>query len=234
MAIHSSTLACRIPWAEEPGGLRSQRVGHGGPQPQRPSLCLGVPAGLPAGLCLPAWVVFAGTCVSVCSVRPLVHLHVCVGLHLCVCVAGREPRWTHPWRSPSVIPRASASPCARNLYDTARVCAWQGSPDTMPPRAPECDSSGSPRPWDMCGLASRGHQQLLPPHPAPAQPPCPGHPDSWLRDRAEVRAELTASFSLLAKHDPQAYESDSKAGAMGTNPQGQRTGNEMTMDKICQ
>ena len=31
MATHSSTLAWRIPWAEEPGGLRntgSQRVGH--------------------------------------------------------------------------------------------------------------------------------------------------------------------------------------------------------------
>ena len=31
MAIHSSTLAWRIPWTEEPGGLESvgpQRVGH--------------------------------------------------------------------------------------------------------------------------------------------------------------------------------------------------------------
>ena len=31
MAIHSSTLAWKIPWTEEPGGLqstRSQRVGH--------------------------------------------------------------------------------------------------------------------------------------------------------------------------------------------------------------
>ena len=31
MAIHSSILAWRIPWAEEPGGLQSigsQRVGH--------------------------------------------------------------------------------------------------------------------------------------------------------------------------------------------------------------
>ena len=31
MAAHSSTLAWRIPWTEEPGGLqsvRSQRVGH--------------------------------------------------------------------------------------------------------------------------------------------------------------------------------------------------------------
>ena len=31
MATHSSILAWRIPWAEEPGGLqsmRSQRVGH--------------------------------------------------------------------------------------------------------------------------------------------------------------------------------------------------------------
>ena len=31
MAIHSSTLACRIPWREEPGGLQSmgsRRVGH--------------------------------------------------------------------------------------------------------------------------------------------------------------------------------------------------------------
>ena len=31
MAIHSSTLAWRIPWTEEPGGLQpmgSQRVGH--------------------------------------------------------------------------------------------------------------------------------------------------------------------------------------------------------------
>ena len=31
MAIHSSILAWRIPWTEEPGGLqstRSQRVGH--------------------------------------------------------------------------------------------------------------------------------------------------------------------------------------------------------------
>ena len=31
MATHSSILACKIPWAEEPGGLRSiglQRVGH--------------------------------------------------------------------------------------------------------------------------------------------------------------------------------------------------------------
>jgi len=31
MAIHSSILAWRIPWMEEPGGLqsmRSQRVGH--------------------------------------------------------------------------------------------------------------------------------------------------------------------------------------------------------------
>ena len=32
MAIHSSTLAWKIPWMEEPGGLQSmesQRVGHG-------------------------------------------------------------------------------------------------------------------------------------------------------------------------------------------------------------
>ena len=31
MATHSSTLACKIPWMEEPGGLQSrgsQRVGH--------------------------------------------------------------------------------------------------------------------------------------------------------------------------------------------------------------
>ena len=28
MAIHSSTLAWRIPWTEEPGRLQSQRVGH--------------------------------------------------------------------------------------------------------------------------------------------------------------------------------------------------------------
>jgi len=31
MAIHSSILACRIPWTEEPGRLQfvgSQRVGH--------------------------------------------------------------------------------------------------------------------------------------------------------------------------------------------------------------
>ena len=31
MAMHSSTLAWRIPWTEEPGGLQSvgsQRVGH--------------------------------------------------------------------------------------------------------------------------------------------------------------------------------------------------------------
>ena len=31
MASHSSTLACKIPWTEEPGGLQStgsQRVGH--------------------------------------------------------------------------------------------------------------------------------------------------------------------------------------------------------------
>ena len=31
MATHSSFLACRIPWAEKPGGLQSlgsQRVGH--------------------------------------------------------------------------------------------------------------------------------------------------------------------------------------------------------------
>ena len=31
MAAHSSTLAWRIPWTEEPGGpqsMRSQRVGH--------------------------------------------------------------------------------------------------------------------------------------------------------------------------------------------------------------
>ena len=33
MATHSSTLAWRIPWTEEPGGLQSmglQRVGHDG------------------------------------------------------------------------------------------------------------------------------------------------------------------------------------------------------------
>ena len=32
MATHSSILACRISWTEEPGGLQSigsQRVGHG-------------------------------------------------------------------------------------------------------------------------------------------------------------------------------------------------------------
>ena len=31
MATHSTILACRIPWTEEPGGLQSmdlQRVGH--------------------------------------------------------------------------------------------------------------------------------------------------------------------------------------------------------------
>lgn len=32
------------------------KSGWCGPQPQRPSLCLGVPAGLRVGLCLPAWV----------------------------------------------------------------------------------------------------------------------------------------------------------------------------------
>ena len=36
MATHSSILAWRIPWTEEPGGLRSiglQRVGHAGIAP---------------------------------------------------------------------------------------------------------------------------------------------------------------------------------------------------------
>ena len=36
MATHSSTLAWKIPWTEEPGGLqsmRSQRVGHDPPVP---------------------------------------------------------------------------------------------------------------------------------------------------------------------------------------------------------
>ena len=28
MATHSSILAWKMPWAEEPGGLPSQRVGH--------------------------------------------------------------------------------------------------------------------------------------------------------------------------------------------------------------
>ena len=28
MATHSSTLAWKVPWTEEPGGLESQRVGH--------------------------------------------------------------------------------------------------------------------------------------------------------------------------------------------------------------
>jgi len=31
MAVHSSVLACRIPWIEEPGGVQPigwQRVGH--------------------------------------------------------------------------------------------------------------------------------------------------------------------------------------------------------------
>ena len=28
VATHSSILAWRIPWAEKPGGLQSQRVGH--------------------------------------------------------------------------------------------------------------------------------------------------------------------------------------------------------------
>jgi len=31
VATHSSILACKVPWTEEPGGLqsrRSQRVGH--------------------------------------------------------------------------------------------------------------------------------------------------------------------------------------------------------------
>ena len=28
MAAHSSILAWKIPWKEEPGGLQSQRVGH--------------------------------------------------------------------------------------------------------------------------------------------------------------------------------------------------------------
>ena len=30
MVTHSSILAWRIPWTEEPGGLQSQRVGHDG------------------------------------------------------------------------------------------------------------------------------------------------------------------------------------------------------------
>ena len=29
MATHFSILTWRIPWTEEPGGLQSQRVGHG-------------------------------------------------------------------------------------------------------------------------------------------------------------------------------------------------------------
>ena len=41
MAIHSSILAWKIPWAEEPGGLESmgsQRVGHDWATEQQPLL----------------------------------------------------------------------------------------------------------------------------------------------------------------------------------------------------
>jgi hypothetical protein len=45
MATHSSTLAWRIPWTEEPGGLqsmRSQRVGHEGATSLIPTHCFGI------------------------------------------------------------------------------------------------------------------------------------------------------------------------------------------------
>ena len=50
MAIHSSILAWRIPWTEEPGGLQSmgsQRVGHDGSDRHFHSLLS--PMGLPGG-----------------------------------------------------------------------------------------------------------------------------------------------------------------------------------------
>ena len=43
-AIHSSILAWKIPWMEEPGGLQSmglQRVGHDGPTNTAPSMIPG-------------------------------------------------------------------------------------------------------------------------------------------------------------------------------------------------
>ena len=49
MATHSSILAWRIPWTEEPGGLQSmglQRVGHDLVTKQQPFLC---------GVKIPAW-----------------------------------------------------------------------------------------------------------------------------------------------------------------------------------
>ena len=43
MTIHSSTLAWKTPWAEEPGGLQSmglQRVGHNCVTEHRPTILL--------------------------------------------------------------------------------------------------------------------------------------------------------------------------------------------------
>ena len=53
MAIHSSILAWRIPWTEEPGGLRSiesQRVGHDWSDLARLVLVLSEPPGKPLSL----------------------------------------------------------------------------------------------------------------------------------------------------------------------------------------
>lgn len=73
-----------------------------------------------------------------------------------------------------------------------RVCACAPARVSSNP----CSSPSSPRPWEPCGsLTSQGPPAagFLP--TLPQATPRPGHPDSWHRDKADVRAELTASFS---------------------------------------
>ena len=51
MAAHSDTLACRIPWTEEPGGLQcigSQRVRHRLKRLCTHTVCLGIQYGKPS------------------------------------------------------------------------------------------------------------------------------------------------------------------------------------------
>ena len=60
MATHSSVLAWRIPWTEEPGGLQSvgsQRVRHDGSESLHAhSICAGILTGWPAD----TWLIFIG------------------------------------------------------------------------------------------------------------------------------------------------------------------------------
>ena len=64
-----------------------------------------------------------------------------------------------------------------------------GWPDAA--RSPECDSSGSPRPWEPCGLASRHGATSSCFLPTPPQRRPPALATLTLGSGTELRSELS-------------------------------------------